>query len=47
MEDVRNDVMTLLMNDSGAIISPIMMIEEEEEVTQEQFNKMMDTWIAE
>ena len=48
MNDVRNDVSALV----GQIIVPPAQtqqptIEEEEEVTQEQFNKMMDTWIAE
>jgi hypothetical protein len=38
MEDVRNDVLKILKN---------IPIEEEEEVTQDQFNKMMDVWIAE
>ena len=36
MNDVRNDIEKLL-NPTGG----------EEEVTQEQFNKMMDTWLAE
>ena len=38
MNDVRNDVANLMEN---------IPIEEEEEVTQEQFNKMMDAWLAE
>lgn len=50
MNDVRNDV-AALMNTAPAIstpvITPIIPVEEEEEVTQEQFNTMMDTWIAE
>jgi hypothetical protein len=39
MDDVRNDVSKLLTQ-----INPT---EEEEEMTQEQFNTMMNTWIAE
>jgi poly(3-hydroxyalkanoate) synthetase len=39
------------MNNSPTIIqpapTPIIPVEEEEEVTQEKFNEMMDAWIAE
>ena len=45
METVRNDVATLLKNDNINITIP--KVEEEEEVTQEQFNTMMNNWIAE
>ena len=51
MEDVRARVSEILnltttttLNKPTAIIKPV---EEEEEVTQEQFNNMMNTWIAE
>lgn len=40
MDDVRNDVAALMAN------SPVVK-QEEEEVTQEQFNTMMNNWIAE
>lgn len=39
MDDVRNDV--------SKVLSSINPTEEEEEMTQEQFNTMMNTWIAE
>lgn len=42
MNDVRNDIANL-MNSTPKV----EIIEEEEEMTQEQFNKMMDNWIAE
>ena len=51
MADVRNDVAALM--NSGTIVPPTPAapstpnIEEEEEVTQEQFNTMMNNWIAE
>ena len=45
MENVRNDVAALMENTSIPIIKP--EIEEEEEMTQEQFNVMMNNWIAE
>jgi len=51
METVRNDVAAIMNGGStgGTIIPPVVNpdIEEEEEVTQEQFNAMMNTWIAE
>jgi hypothetical protein len=43
MNDVRNDV-AALMDATPNIIVPK---EEEEEMTQERFNEMMNTWIAE
>lgn len=50
MATVRNDVYAL-MNSNSTIIpedtTTNTEIEEEEEVTQEQFNIMMNTWIAE
>ena len=45
MEDVRNDVAALMENGSVPAAKPDM--EEEEEMTQEQFNVMMNNWIAE
>lgn len=45
MENVRNDVATLMENTSIPTVKP--EIEEEEEMTQEQFNVMMNNWIAE
>ena len=46
MDSVRNDVYELL--NSNTIIAPtVPKIEEEEEMTQEQFNTMMNNWIAE
>lgn len=47
MQDVRNDVVKLLeiIPDVPVVNEPI--IEEEEEMTQEQFNTMMNNWIAE
>ena len=48
MNDVRNDVAALMeeipITNANTIIIPK---EEEEEVTQERFNEMMDAWIAE
>ena len=52
MNDVRNDV-AALMNSTNTIVpsTPVAPnkpeIEEEEEMTQEQFNTMMNNWIAE
>ena len=48
MDDVRNDV-AALMNGTAVQETPTSKptIEEEEEVTQEQFNVMMNNWIAE
>ena len=46
MDDVRNDVYKLMNNNSN--ITPVAPeYEEEEEMTQEQFNNMMNNWIAE
>ena len=45
MENVRNDVAALMENTSIPTVKP--EIEEEEEMTQEQFNVMMNNWIAE
>ena len=47
MNDVRNDVAALIGTPSVQTKPNNIIDEEEEEVTQEQFNKMMDTWIAE
>lgn len=44
MDDVRNDVATLMKD---IIIPTVPTEEEEEEMTQEQFNTMMNNWIAE
>ena len=47
LDDVRNDV-AALMNNSTIPAAPKPEIkEEEEEMTQEQFNAMMNNWIAE
>ena len=49
MDDVRNDV-AALMNSSNTITPTVPNtpnIEEEEEMTQEQFNTMMNAWINE
>jgi hypothetical protein len=48
MDDVRNDV-AALMNGTAIPEIPTSQptIKEEEEVTQEQFNVMMNNWIAE
>ena len=52
LDDVRNDV-AALMNSTNIIVpsTPVAPnkpnIEEEEEMTQEQFNTMMNNWIAE
>lgn len=47
LDDVRNDV-AALMNNSTIPAAPKPEIkEEEEEMTQEQFNTMMNNWIAE
>ena len=45
MENVRNDVAALMENTSIPTVKP--EVEEEEEMTQEQFNVMMNNWIAE
>jgi hypothetical protein len=47
LDDVRNDVAKLMeeIPVAPSIIKP--EIEEEEEMTQEQFNTMMNNWIAE
>ena len=48
MNDVRNDVAKLLEEKVDTIIPPsIPIVEGEEEMTQEKFNEMMNTWIAE
>ena len=50
MNDVRNDVAALLENATPAapVIPDLNIpVEEEEEMTQEKFNQMMDTWLAE
>ena len=49
MNDVRNDVYNILKSDENSPIIEEKPVEkkEDEEVTQEQFNKMMDIWIAE
>jgi hypothetical protein len=52
MNDVRNDVAKLMENATPIVapsIPPSITIPEveEEEVTQEKFNEMMDNWIAE
>ena len=50
METVRNDVAAIMNSSStGAVIPPVVNpdIEEEEEMTQQQFNTMMNNWIAE
>ena len=47
MNDVRNDVAALIGETPVTPKPTPPTVEEEEEVTQEQFNKMMDTWIAE
>ena len=51
MEDVRNDVAKLMAIEDTNVLSvnlalDIDPVEEDEEMTQEQFNKMMDNWIA-
>lgn len=51
MDDVRNDVAALMSGSNNSIVpnTPVAKpdIEEEEEMTQEQFNTMMNNWIAE
>ena len=48
MQDVRNDVAKLLEDKTEApVVNNSPVIEEEEEMTQEQFNTMMNNWIAE
>lgn len=49
MDTVRNDVAALMKDIPSTPAAPIIKpdIEEEEEMTQEQFNNMMNTWIAE
>ena len=52
MNDVRNDVAKLMENATSVIVPstpPSITVPEveEEEVTQERFNEMMDNWIAE
>lgn len=49
MEDVRNDVYLLMNSTSTVPEVPVVKpeIKEEKEVTQEQFNVMMNNWIAE
>ena len=48
MADVRNDVYELMQSDTITATNPTAPeIEEEEEMTQEQFNIMMNNWIAE
>ena len=50
MADVRNDVYALMNKNVVIPTTPAIkpeIKEEEEEVTQEQFNNMMNTWIAE
>ena len=47
MDDVRNDVAALMSNTITPIAPTKPEIEEEEEVTQEQFNNMMNVWITE
>lgn len=42
--DIANRVNAILNGNSGTIVPPA---EEEEEMTQEQFNNMMNTWVAE
>ena len=42
--DIANRVNAILNGNSGTIVPPV---EEEEEMTQEQFNTMMNSWIAE
>ena len=45
MTDVKNDVYALISNTT--IIPTAPKVEEEEEMTQEQFNTMMNNWITE
>lgn len=45
MNDVRNDIEKLLKSSTN--VPKVENNEEEEEMTQEQFNKMMNNWIAE
>ena len=49
MADVRNDVYALMNSETTIPTTPTTKpeIEEEEEMTQEQFNTMMNNWIAE
>ena len=49
MDNVRNDVAQILKDweKPKAATLPQIKNEEEEEMTQEQFNKMMDVWVAE
>ncbi len=50
MDSVRNDVYNLMQSSNttpNIVVPTTPKIEEEEEVTQEQFNSMMNTWIAE
>ena len=49
MADVRNDVYALMNSNAIIPTTPTIKpeIEEEDEMTQEQFNTMMNTWIAE
>ena len=49
MADVRNDVYALMNSNTITPTAPTTKpeIEEEEEMTQEQFNTMMNNWIAE
>lgn len=42
--DIANRVNAILNGNSGTIVPPV---EEEEEMTQEQFNNMMNAWVAE
>ena len=49
MDTVRNDVAALMKDIPSTPVAPTTKpdIEEEEEMTQEQFNIMMNNWIAE
>lgn len=47
MADVRNDVYALMNSNTTTLITSTVKKEEEEEMTQEQFNVMMNNWIAE
>jgi hypothetical protein len=53
MNDVRNDVAALMEETTELPKAPVVVpaikipTEEEEEVTQEKFNEMMNNWIAE
>ena len=47
MNDVRNDVAAMMTKTNKPVVVLPTIEEEEEEMTQEKFNEMMDNWIAE